>query len=288
MARQPRVLVTRPEPGASQTAARLVALGFEPVKLPLQETRPLVVDLAAFEVRPPLRLASQATSLPFDGVEEGRLSSTPLGGGEVARPQGETEWGNLTPDRLVSAMAVAFPSASAIRHAPRELLARLVGLPCFAVGEATADAAREAGFRNVTVAGGDAESLAQAIVAARLTGPVAYLCGKVRRPVFEQRLAQAGIEVVAVETYDTVSLEPEAGVADGNPVDFVLVYSANAASRLAEAEELAGMTAGAVFICISERVAEALGSMGGKILVAEEPNETAVLKVLGAAVKPAS
>jgi uroporphyrinogen-III synthase len=38
-----RVLVTRPEPGASETAARLRALGHEPLVLPLSETRPLAV-----------------------------------------------------------------------------------------------------------------------------------------------------------------------------------------------------------------------------------------------------
>jgi uroporphyrinogen-III synthase len=36
-----RVLVTRPEPGASRTAQRLAAAGFEPVVLPLTEIRPL-------------------------------------------------------------------------------------------------------------------------------------------------------------------------------------------------------------------------------------------------------
>ncbi|MET0943137.1 MAG: uroporphyrinogen-III synthase [Mesorhizobium sp.] len=36
-----RVLVTRPEPGASRTARRLRELGFEPVVLPLTEIRPL-------------------------------------------------------------------------------------------------------------------------------------------------------------------------------------------------------------------------------------------------------
>ena len=39
-----RVLVTRPEPGASRTARRLEALGFQPVLLPLTETRPLPVE----------------------------------------------------------------------------------------------------------------------------------------------------------------------------------------------------------------------------------------------------
>jgi uroporphyrinogen-III synthase len=36
-----RVLVTRPEPGASRTARRLAEAGFEPVVLPLTEIRPL-------------------------------------------------------------------------------------------------------------------------------------------------------------------------------------------------------------------------------------------------------
>lgn len=38
-----RVLVTRPDPGATRTARRLEMLGFEPVVLPLSETRPLPV-----------------------------------------------------------------------------------------------------------------------------------------------------------------------------------------------------------------------------------------------------
>jgi uroporphyrinogen-III synthase len=39
-----RVLITRPEPGASRTAQKLAELGFEPVLLPLSETRPLPVN----------------------------------------------------------------------------------------------------------------------------------------------------------------------------------------------------------------------------------------------------
>ena len=38
-----RVLVTRPEPAAAATARRLAALGFEPILLPLTQTRPLPV-----------------------------------------------------------------------------------------------------------------------------------------------------------------------------------------------------------------------------------------------------
>lgn len=42
-----RVLVTRPEPGAGRTAAKLREMGLGPVVLPLSETRPLPVPPAA-------------------------------------------------------------------------------------------------------------------------------------------------------------------------------------------------------------------------------------------------
>ena len=43
MAPAPRILVTRPEPGASRTAAALCEAGFEPVVLPFTQTVPLPV-----------------------------------------------------------------------------------------------------------------------------------------------------------------------------------------------------------------------------------------------------
>src|SRR5215213_7716998 len=39
-----RVLITRPQPGAAQTAARLAALGYEPVAVPLTEIVSLPVQ----------------------------------------------------------------------------------------------------------------------------------------------------------------------------------------------------------------------------------------------------
>ncbi|XHB99819.1 uroporphyrinogen-III synthase [Nitratireductor sp. ac15] len=45
-----RVLVTRPEPGASETAARLIEMGFEPLVLPLTETVPLHPAIATEQV----------------------------------------------------------------------------------------------------------------------------------------------------------------------------------------------------------------------------------------------
>jgi uroporphyrinogen-III synthase len=233
-----RVLVTRPEPGASQTAHRLAAGGFAPLLLPLFETHALFVD-----------------------------------GGSI-------------PD---AAGAVAVSSANAIRHAPRELVERLAARPCFAVGEKTAETARAAGFLRVTEGRGDAEALARTIMAADRDGPVVYLCGRVRRPAFEEMLTAAGIAVKAIEIYDTVRIEYEAGPAvqalGGLPVDAALLYSAAAAEALTELldrPEFANLFENTAFLCLSARVAETLErTRRGKILTAKEPTEDALLSLLG-------
>ena len=241
MVTQRRVLVTRPEPGASETVRLLETLGFVPIKLSLQETRPLVVD-------------------------------------DFACPE--------------AVLIVVIPSASAVRHGQRGLLKRWFEVPCLAVGEATARAAREAGFRHVREGGGDAESLADAIIADRPAGAVAYLCGKVRRPVFEQRLATAGIPVCVVQTYDTLPIarddETVIRAAGTDSIDYALVYSANAAALLLDLmmrEMLQNVFAGTTLVCISPRVAEIFPPSGGKlernkIVIAQEPNEGALLEAL--------
>ncbi|MEQ1943622.1 uroporphyrinogen-III synthase [Mesorhizobium sp. VNQ89] len=236
MATRRRVLVTRPEPGASETTRRLETLGFQPIKLPLQETRPLPVDDSAF---------------PED------------------------------------VSIVVIPSASAVHHSSRGLLNKWADIPCLAVGQATARVARAAGFTQVREGGGDAESLADDIIANRPAGVVGYMCGKVRRPVFEQRLTAAGIPVCVVETYDTVPIaRDEEAVIDAlgeGPIDHSLVYSANAAELLLDLmtrETLQNLFASTTWICISARVAELFPEDRNKIVIAQEPNEGALLEAL--------
>jgi len=233
-----RVLVTRPEPGASETARRLEAADFLALKLPLQEIRPLEFD---------------AGTIPAD----------------IA--------------------AVAVTSANAVRHAPGDVVDRLKHLPCFAVAAATAKAAREAGFKHVIEGGGDAEALAKTILGRPPGGPVAYLCGRVRRPAFEQRLAGEGIAIHALETYDTIgvgyTVKEVQHLAAGHPIDYVLVYSANAAEALIAMALQTGLEElfeNAVFACISGRVAESFRERPGtRIRIASEPDERMLLSLLG-------
>src|SRR5262245_13671221 len=85
-----RVLVTRPEPGASRTARRLAEQGFEPVVLPLTEIRPLPADhfpdsanidavaaTSANAIRhAPRRLISTLTGKPVFAVGGGTARAT--------------------------------------------------------------------------------------------------------------------------------------------------------------------------------------------------------------------
>jgi uroporphyrinogen-III synthase len=94
------VLVTRPEPGAAETAARLAALGWQPVLAPA-------------------------------------LVLTPR------------------PLRVPAVQAVLLTSRAAARALPPAV----PGVPVLAVGEATAEAARQAGWRRAEAASGTAEAL---------------------------------------------------------------------------------------------------------------------------------
>jgi len=230
-----RVLVTRPEPGASRTALRLQETGFQPVVLPLTET----------------------VALPADA-------------------------GFVTGD------AVAVTSANAVRHTANEVIAALAALPCHAVGARTAEAARKMGFSSVIEGSGDAEALADAIAAALPGKAITYLCGRVRFPMFEQRLEAAGVRVRAVETYDTLPVpysdETILALLSGQSVDAVLLYSAKAAvamQALSKRPALQEAFEKIQVFALSARIAAAFGDGAGKtIRIAARPDEEALLALL--------
>ncbi|TIU22162.1 MAG: uroporphyrinogen-III synthase, partial [Mesorhizobium sp.] len=178
-----------------------------------------------------------------------------------------------------TAAAVAVTSANAVRHAPGELVAALAALPCHAVGKRTAEACRAAGFLSVAEGPGDAGALADAINSDLEGQEVVYLCGRVRFPIFEERLAAAGVRVDAIETYDTVRLShDDAEVVahlSNKPVDAVLLYSAKAAEALnplIRRTALRGLFEKAELLALSARVADALdGGAGQKVRIAPQP-----------------
>jgi uroporphyrinogen-III synthase len=207
----------------------------------------------------------------------------------ILLPLTETVALPVDPDAVVNdAAAIAVTSANALRHAPIEIIAALAGLPCHAVGKRTADAARAAGFLPVSEGPGDAETLANALAGGFSARTIIYLCGRVRFPAFEERLQAAGVHVRAIETYDTVALDYSDDTIlarlSGQPVDAVLLYSANAAAAM---QVLIGRPAlhdlfeRACVFALSGRIAAALDNIASKkVRVASEPHEEALLELL--------
>ncbi|SCX29393.1 uroporphyrinogen-III synthase [Agrobacterium rosae] len=163
--------------------------------------------------------------------------------------------------------ALAVTSAEAIRVlAGRGLAApEILHLPLFAVGTASAEAARKAGFHNVTAGDSDGPALAQ-LIADEIkdnTGArsnLLYLAGTPRDAGFEKRLSELTVPFETVEVYEMqpLSWNPAQweGLAD-KQIDVVLLYSSEAARlffKLLTSRPVFKQWDHCKFICISKKV----------------------------------
>lgn len=178
-----RIWITRTEPGASATGARVRALGHEPLIAPLLAVQPLsdvVIDLAG------------VSTLAFTSANGVR----------------------------------AFVAASAAR-----------AFQVFAVGAATAKAARALGFRHVLSSDGDVDALARGIIARKrdVTGLVLHPGAVEPAGDLVGLLEAGGIRAQGLALYDTVSTPLEAQALEAvSGVDAVLLHSPRAAQALAD------------------------------------------------------
>ncbi|MDG2521194.1 uroporphyrinogen-III synthase [Caulobacter segnis] len=226
------IWITRAQPGADATAARLRDLGHEPVIAPLLSVRDLspIIDL--------------------DGVG-----------------------------------ALAFSSANGVRAFAK--LSPERGLRAFAVGAATAEAAKAAGFTGVLSADGDVDALAAAIAARgrEIGGIVLHAAAAQPAGDLVGALGAAGVSALAVAVYETVVEKPGKTLLDAlGDIDLVLVHSPRAAKALAPI--LGRQPAPRLrALCISRAAAaplkapQAKGKLGG-VAFAPFPIETALLNLI--------
>lgn len=160
-----------------------------------------------------------------------------------------------------AAAALAFTSANAVRALAARTSERT--LRVFAVGDATAQAAREAGFRNVLSTRGDVEALAAGILSRKreLTGPVLHPGGAELAGDLVGALAKGGVEARAVALYETVERPaPAEVVARLDSIDDVLLHSPRGARALAATlRETAAPNLRA--LCMSRAVAQPLARL---------------------------
>ena len=165
-------------------------------------------------------------------------------------------------------------SANAVRHAG-EGLGALRGLPAYAVGDATAEAVRDAGFDLKASGGADVD---------RPLGPIEadpkllHLCGEDRREPDDARQAITPVVVYRAKAADAPDLSQAAGAV-------ALLHSPRATQRFAE---LMPDKSGTAIVAISAATAEAAGDGWERVEVASNPRDEAMLEVAARLCKTSS
>ena len=161
-------------------------------------------------------------------------------------------------------------------------------LPVFAVGAATASAARAKGFRQVRSARGDVAALARLVASRRgvFSGAVLHLGAREPAGDLPAELAAKGIAARRHVVYATEVVEPPlaasaALTARPIEIDALIVHSPRAAHRLAEIDVLARTASELTVYCISEAAAEPLRRLNfRRVVVAPHPDEAALLDLI--------
>lgn len=193
-------------------------------------------------------------------------------------------------DPEVTYDAVIVTSANALRAVKDDPgLAPLQGLKLFAVGDASAETARQAGFRNVVSASGDGAALREAVTAKlKKNSTICYLAGADLGRDLTVELGERGYTVITHTTYRMMLV---AGFADAviaafnaGGIDAVLHYSRRSARSFIEAAQASGVEILALalpHICISQAVASILREAGAsRVIVAQSPDEIAIFEAL--------
>jgi uroporphyrinogen-III synthase len=204
----------------------------------------------------------------------------------------------LAPVLAIAATGTAWPapldalvltSAQAALAMPEQAASDWRDVPAFAVGERTAEALRERGFKEVTTTGSDAAALA-AFMTARLPqgAGVLYAAGHDRKPVLEQALAAAGLALTVVEVYAARPAQdwgPDIRARlHGGMLDAVLHYSARSAALALAQADAAGATQAFLDLrhhCVSADAATPLVAAGATIAaIASHPDEDSLMATL--------
>ena len=206
-----RILVLRPEPGATATIRRAQDRGLEAIAIPLFEIEPV------------------AWTVPNAAMFD----------------------------------ALLLTSANAVRHAG-ERLEELRRLPVYAVGDVTAEAARDAGFDLAATGEGGVSRLLGSI---NTDLTLLHLCGEDRKT-----LENASQKLVRIAVYRARAIaRPDLSTARGC---VALVHSPRAARRFAE---LVDDRAAIAIAAISPAAADAVGTGWESVGAANEPNDDALL-----------
>ena len=165
-------------------------------------------------------------------------------------------------------------SANAIRHGGPEL-ERVRALPAWCVGQATAAAARDAGFRIAAIGTGGLQQVLDGLAGQRLR--LLRLSGAERVPL----AAPEGVAIAESTVYETRAMPlPNALEATLRDGALVLLHSAAAARHLASEVDRLEIARGRIALAaLGPRIADAAGTGWHAIRSAEMPSDEALLSL---------
>ncbi|HEY0445064.1 MAG TPA: uroporphyrinogen-III synthase [Allosphingosinicella sp.] len=170
---------------------------------------------------------------------------------------------------------VLLTSANAARHAGEQLGA-FIPLPCYAVGDATAAAAREAGFTDVRVGSSDGQRLIRMLASDGIVRAL-HLCGQDHIPLDHPQIALTRRRVYAADAVAKLPDEARRAIERGA---VALIHSARAARLFARLVDEAGLRRdGTAVVAVSEAVAAAAGPGWRSKAFAPAPRDDALLEL---------
>lgn len=210
---------------------------------------------------------------PQPGAQATAARATQAGFATVVAPLFVIRPCDWTPPDADAFDAVVLTSANALHHAG-PALARFTGLPAYAVGAATAAAARAAGFTVVHAGDGDAVALAERCAAAGVTR-VLHLAGQDHRPLARPGLrADTRIVYAAVPVRELPTAAADA-LRDGA---VALIHSPRAAALFRGLIDRAGIDPAKVRLAAISAAALATAGEGwAATTAAAEPSDDALL-----------
>jgi uroporphyrinogen-III synthase len=149
-------------------------------------------------------------------------------------------------------------------------------LPCFAVGEATADAAQRAGFIDVHIGSSDGSAVLEAAAEAGAKR-LLHLAGRDHIDLKHDRVRIVRRVVYCSESVEPLPDEARAALARGAAV---LLHSPRAAGHFSALVDQGGLPRAEIQLAaISEAAARAVGAGWRRIAVAPRPRDEALLEV---------
>ena len=199
------------------------------------------------------------------------------------------DWSGVQAILLTSANGARALAAAADDEDARQL-------PVLAVGCATAQAARGAGFGSVTAADGDVDAL-EALVAARLgpgAGRLVHVAGRVSTGDLAARLRAVGFEAERVPLYEAEAAsalsEPARRALEARTLAGVALFSPRTARLFAKLAHESGLDSTArslTAFCLSQAVAEAAAVLSWQhVCVSAAPRQDALVACVTGALAP--